>query len=148
MSGPPPKPAELRQRTNKKAGADVLTAETGAKVPKIPTHPDGRSWHPYTLESWKRAWTSAMASKWLPSEFDGVFRMAMKWDDFYLEGKSTDLAEIRLQEQRFGLSPLDRSRLSWEVNRGEAAESESKRRKTPAPLAVGDPRMLLRAVPK
>lgn len=147
-SGPPPKPAELRQRTNRKAGADVLTAPS-AEAPALPNHPDGRVWHPYTLTSWVRAWTSAMASKWLPSEFDGVFRLAMKWDDYYLKGKATDLAEIRLQEQRFGLSPLDRSRLQWEVEKGSAAEERhSKRQQAKENPVVGDPRQLLRAVPK
>lgn len=90
-----------------------------------------------------------MASKWLPSEFDGVFRMAMLWDEFYVNGKALVLAEVRLQEQRFGLSPLDRSRLQWEVNRADEAEQQHKKRNQPKDTPqVGDPRQLLRAVPK
>ncbi len=45
-------------------------------------------------------------------------------DDYWgAEGtKKTQLAaEIRLQCQRFGLSPIDRRRLQWEVARGEEA---------------------------
>lgn len=85
-----------------------------------------------------------MASKWLPTEFDGVFRLAMKWDDYYTKGRASDLGEIRLQEQRFGLSPLDRSRLQWEVNRGEEADRKLSRRKEPPAPVVGDPRKILR----
>ena len=144
--GPRPKPAHLRQRTNRKAGASVLLlpAAGGVPVPDLPPHPLGTAWHPYTLESWGRVWTSAMASKWLPSEFDGVFRMAILWDGFYRTGRATDLAEIRQQEQRFGLSPLDRSRLQWEILRTDEAE-----RKHPAPpkkTGIRDPRAYLTAI--
>lgn len=144
--GPAPKPAHLRQRTNKKAGNAVIEADSSSKVPELLKHPDGREWHPYTLESWARAWGSAMASQWLPTEFDGVFRLAMKWDDYYIKGKASDLGEIRLQEQRFGLSPLDRSRLQWEVNRGDEADRKLRQREQPTKRVSGDPRALLRAV--
>lgn len=41
-------------------------------------------------------------------------------------------AEIRREQQNFGLSPLDRSRLKWEIERGEAAGESAARRRTPA----------------
>jgi hypothetical protein len=144
MSGPPPKPAHLRQRTNKKAGHAVLTAVQSTDAPDIP-NPDGRGWHLLTLQSWARAWRSEMAAKWLDSDVDGLGRLAILWDEFYKEPKATMLAEIRLQEQRFGLSPLDRSRLQWEINKAD----ESERRK-PKPMVrrtgTNDPRAILMAV--
>lgn len=143
--GPPPKPAHLRQRTNRKAGAAQLEAPENPEIPEIP-NPDGRTWHPLTVRSWENAWSSPMASQWIDTDVDALGRLAILWDDYYQAPKSLALAEIRLQEQRFGLSPLDRSRLQWEVSRGEEAEERRARKQPPAvnrPKAV-DPRSILR----
>jgi hypothetical protein len=121
VSGPPPKPAHLRQRANRKAGAATIEAPKRVSTRKIP-NPDGRKWHPLTLASWKTAWASEMASQWLDADADALGRVALLWDEFYKHPNAKVLAEIRLQEQRFGLSPLDRSRLQWEINRVEKPE--------------------------
>lgn len=148
MSGPPPKPAHLRQRTNRKAGAGVigLEAATAGPAPAIPN--PGRegapvAWHPLTLSWWAHVWSSPMAGQYLPTDIDGLGRVAMLVNDFYVLGRREDLAEIRLQEQRFGLSPLDRSRLQWEVTRGEEAERKRVPRQMPAKTGT-DPRKVLR----
>jgi hypothetical protein len=150
MPGPPPKPARLRQRRNRKAGAALLVAVRPAKArtstagaPPIP-NPDGREWHPLTLVSWKRAWCSEMASQWLPTDGDGLGRLALLWDAFYKQPAPQIMAEIRLQEQRFGLSPLDRSRLQWEVSRAEWAEQ--KRPRPARRTGISDPRSMLTVV--
>jgi hypothetical protein len=142
--GRPPKPAHLRARTNKKAGAGMIEAPLDPDVPTIP-NPDARVWHPLTLAAWSKAWRSPMASQWLETDADALGRLALLWDQFYNRPSAGVMAEIRLQEQRFGLSPLDRSRLQWEVTRGEEAE---RRRKPIAPRATGtgDPRAYLTAV--
>jgi len=143
MSGPIPKPALLRQRTNRKSGAATLEAPESPEIPEIP-NPDQREWHPLTLEAWQHAWESPMASQWLDSDVDGLGRVALIWDRFYKEPDVKYLAEIRLQEQRFGLSPLDRTRLQWEVNRVD--ESERKRPKPAMERTGTDPRSILQAV--
>ena len=144
MPGRPPKPAHLRQRTNRKAGAiRQLTEPENPNIPAIP-NPDGRTWHPLTVEQWEHAWSSPMASQWLATDVDGLGRLALLWDEF---SKNTVRAgeaikEIRLQQAAFGLSPLDRSRLQWEVARGEEAERKMPRepgKKT----GTGDPRAFL-----
>jgi hypothetical protein len=145
MPGPPPKPAFLRQRTNKKSGSAMLeTPDSPGKVPKIP-NPDDREWHPLTVKAWAHAWESAMASQWLVTDADGLGRLALLWDEFYKHPDAKVMSEIRLQEQRFGLSPLDRSRLQWEVSRAEEAEQ-----KRPKPqvrrTGTNDPRVVLMAV--
>jgi hypothetical protein len=143
--GPAPKPAHLRQRTNKKAGSAVLRlAQTASDAPPIP-NPDGRDWHPLTVEAWQRAWVSEMAGQWLETDADGLGRLAILWDEFYKKPHVQVMAEIRLQEQRFGLSPLDRSRLQWEVGRVEEAEQRRKP-KTPPRRTGTDPRAILMAV--
>jgi hypothetical protein len=145
--GPAPKPAHLRQRTNKKTShATIEAPDQSVAIPPIP-NPDGREWHPLTLKAWEHAWRSPMASQWLETDKDALGRVALLWDQFYNRPSAGVMAEIRLQEQRFGLSPLDRSRLQWEVNRADQAETARQKRTQP-PAVVGDPRKLLRAVPK
>jgi hypothetical protein len=142
--GPAPKPAFLRQRTNKRAGSAVLKALGSPDVPDIP-NPDGRVWHELTLEAWNHAWESPMAGQWLVTDADALGRLALLWDEFYQKPDARVMAEIRLQEQRFGLSPLDRSRLQWEVSRAEDAEQKQQRRQ-PAKRSGIDPRAILMAV--
>lgn len=142
--GPAPKPAHLRQRTNKKIGASVLRALENPDIPAIP-NPDGRVWHPLTLEGWRHAWQSPMAGQWLETDVDALGRVALLWDALY-SGNITVMAEIRLQEQRFGLSPIDRSRLQWEIERGDSADRKLRQRTEPLKRVSGDPRALLTAV--
>lgn len=143
--GPPPKPANLRQRTNKKAGSGQIFAPESPMVRPIP-NPDERVWHPLTIAAWNRAWESPMASQWLETDADGLGRLALLWDDFYKRPGPNVMAEIRLQETRFGLSPLDRSRLQWEVDKGEQAKQRMQQRQQPARRVSGDPRAILKAV--
>ena len=144
MSGPPPKPAHLRQRTNKKSTHATLEMPISPKIPPIP-NPDQRTWHRLTKVAWGHAWRSPMASQWLETDVDALGRLAVLWDTFYTDGGIQVMAEIRLQEQRFGLSPLDRSRLQWEVNRGEEAERRRERPKL-ARRTGTDPRSILMAI--
>jgi hypothetical protein len=93
-----------------------------------------------------------MAGEYLETDIDGLGRLALIVDDFH---KAEDpkaridlMREIRLQEARFGLSPVDRSRLQWEIAKGDEA---SRRRQPQRPAessqdSVGDPRQVLRAV--
>lgn len=146
--GPAPKPSHLRQRTNRKAGATVLSIvpASARKTPEIP-NPDGREWHPLTLVAWRNAWSSPMSSQWLPTDFDGLARLALLWDEFNKTGDLNAIKEIRLQSAAFGLTPLDRSRLQWEVSRADEAEQKQQRLK-PSHEANRrrDPRGVLAAV--
>lgn len=90
-----------------------------------------------------------MASQWLDTDIDALGRLALLWDEFYKSpSDSKVMAEIRLQEQRFGLSPLDRSRLQWEIGRGDEAEQKAARRADVSRKRTGtnDPRHLLTVV--
>lgn len=156
MPGPTPKPSALRQRKNKKSGASILmlpsaSAKESAKVSAskvrpIP-NPDARTWHPLTLTAWAHAWASPMASQWIETDEDALGRLALLWDEFYKYPDAKVMAEIRLQEQRFGLSPLDRSRLQWELGRAEESEQRQVRRSmSPKRTGTHDPRSALMAV--
>jgi hypothetical protein len=82
-----------------------------------------------------------MASQWLDTDADALGRLAVLWDNFYHSPSADALKEIRLQGALFGLSPLDRSRLQWEVGRSEDAAQTRPRRRTGT-----DPRTTLMAV--
>jgi hypothetical protein len=143
--GPAPKPAHLRQRTNKKASNAVLIAPDDPTIQPIP-NPDNRVWHPLTLQAWHHAWSSPMASQWIETDADALGRLALLWDEFYQRPSADALKEIRLQSALFGLSPLDRSRLQWEVSRGEEAERRSQKPASARRTSIADPRRLLMAV--
>jgi hypothetical protein len=135
-----PKPVHLRRSRSKKTSAAVIEAQPpGSRVPALP-NPDKRQWHPLTVASWTHAWESPMASQWMQTDEDALSRLACLWDDFYRKPAASLLAEIRLQESRFGLSPLDRSRLSWEYKR--SGEAQRPARPEP-PAARPDPRLIL-----
>jgi hypothetical protein len=125
MSGPPPKPAHLRQRQNRKHGAGTIEAPKKPHVPTIP-NPDGREWHALTVSDWELWWESPMASRWLPSDVSALGLLAVLMDNAYKDPQNAMkyAPEIRLQRQCFGLTPLDLSRLQWEVARGEDAEKK------------------------
>jgi len=97
-------------------------------------------------------WSSPMAKEYDNSDVHGLFSLAMLVDDFWNAESSEDrkqlMAEIRLQSQRYGLSPIDRRRLQWEIARGE--DAEKKRKAYPPPAVndgkVRDSRDVLRAV--
>ena len=145
--GPAPKPTSLRQRRNKKSGAATLSAPQTEKV-KIPTlqNPDKRKFHRLTRAWWKRVWNSPMASEYLESDVDGLARLALLVDEYYKSPCKDIMSEIRLQEARFGLSPVDRSRLQWEVLKGEEAERKRKPPKMEHPTSSKDPRGVLGVV--
>ncbi len=145
--GPAPKASPLRQRRNHKAGAATLEAPERPRIPRLP-NPDGREWHTLTRAWWRNVWKSPMASEYLDTDVDGLARLALLIDAFYQRGDPKLMAEIRLQEARFGLSPVDRSRLQWEVAKGEEA-STRRRRSAPASLPNDqrpDPRQVLKVV--
>lgn len=146
--GPAPKPAHLRQRRGRKSTAAELVAPETPNVPELPS--GSRKWHELTLNWWRDVWASPMASEFLDTDAAGLARLAILVDDFNAAEMSSErvrlLTEIRLQEARFGLSPVDRARLHWEVAKGEEAERRRRPEKPARPDRVADPRLALKVV--
>lgn len=152
MPGPAPKDPKKRQRRNKAPTAATLKlAPSGIKAPSLPKRKDDRGkfvkWHPRTLAWWKSVWASPMAGEFLDSDVHGLLVLAELEDEFH---KTTDVRvrlelvrEIRLQRQAFGLSPIDRRRLQWEVKKVEDDKPKRRKRRKDD---EGDPRDYLRAV--
>lgn len=155
MPGPPPKPAHLRQRRNKTPGEAQLPTEQSSlenTVPELPVRTD-RVWHPKVLEWWTSVWRSPMASEWLDADMrGGLYLLAdlhqARWEADDPGTLVKVSAEIRLQEVRFGLSPIDRSRLRWTIaHSDEAVEKLEARKEGKAPKSgKKDPRSVLKMV--
>lgn len=153
--GPAPKPEQLRQRRNRKPGAATLPKTTDRKVPPLPSLrvPDpaepGKTvrypWHTLTRKWWRRIWTSPMASQWLDTDVDGLGRLALLVDRYY-QGDLSLASEIRLQEARWGLTPVDRQRLQWTVERPESGPGQEQRPQPQRPAHSKDPRGILGVV--
>ena len=147
--GPAPKPASTRARRNKTTTNATLKADASIVAPELPS----ALWHPMVLEWWRDLWASPMAPEYDDADRHGLFELAMLRNDFWSAETARErkdaAAEIRLQDQRFGLSPIDRRRLQWEIERTEDAVAKGQKRRTskePSSGPKGDPRGTLRAV--
>jgi hypothetical protein len=92
-----------------------LPAEKPTKT-KAPTLPDATRYSKSTRDWWTTVWRSPMATAWLEADVPALVRLATL-NELLEQGEATAmvLAEIRQLEDRFGLSPLARRRLQWEV---------------------------------
>lgn len=146
MPGPPPKDPKLRQRRNKTSTAAKLSlVPHEIEVPDLPDrvmrHPETgepmkREWHVRAREFWADIWDSPMAPEFLKADTHGLFILVTLVDAYWrmmddgAVSKGNELAkEIRMQRQCFGLSPIDRRRLQWEVERAEQAEEKKSQRR-------------------
>jgi hypothetical protein len=120
MPGPMPKSPATRARRNRSSTARTLAVAATVAAPALPAV---RDWHAMTVAWWRDVWSSPMAGEFLQADMHGLSRLALLVDDFWLASSPTarkDLAgEIRLQGQAFGLTPIDRRRLQWTVDRVE-----------------------------
>lgn len=122
MPGPPPKDPALRQRRNTTATAATLSPQLEpVRPPALPTRPARevkagklKPWHRLTREWWRDVWASPMAPKYTRADKHGLYILAELVDRFWY-GDTGQAGEIRLQSARFGLAPVDRWRLQWDV---------------------------------
>lgn len=142
---PMPKEPSTRRRRNKTATSRQLQVVHDVDPPALP---GDREWHAQTVAWWTDVWASPMAPEFDDSDLHGLVLLAVLVDAFW-ESPSKELAaEIRLQRQCFGLSPIDRRRLQWEIDRGTEAEQRTQKRRTadaprPSSTEGTDPRQLL-----
>jgi hypothetical protein len=152
----PLKPDHLRQRRNRTSTKALLPPEAdtaGSAVPELPPIGDGKDgeqWHPLVRRWWKSVWTSPMASEYLAADKDALYMLARLHQDFWMADTGTQrqqlAAEIRQQGVRFGLSPIDRRRLQWEVEKGDQAAERTTTRRERKNASGKDPRDVLKVV--
>lgn len=123
-----PKHPSTRARRNRTAGARTLTAVHDVEVPVLPEVPDFE-WHHMTDDWWADIWASPMAPEYDSSDVHGLYILAMLVDQFWSQPSAALAGEIRLQRQCFGLTPIDRRRLQWEIDRGEQASGATQQRR-------------------
>ncbi len=123
----------------------MLPAQSdGSEVPPLPAR-GKKKWNPLTVAYWQAIWESPMAAEYLKADVGGLYILIELVDRFWKKPTTALAAEIRLQRQCYGLTPIDRRRLEWEVERVEQAA----RKQQPAPVPVDpgdDPRRLLTVV--
>jgi hypothetical protein len=114
-------------------------------MPKLATPELHGDHHPATLAWWASIWSSPMAGEYDPSDIHGLAMLADLYDAYWALPpekaitKKELAGEIRLQRQCFGLSPIDRRRLQWEIDRGDEAQANTVARKRATPRK--DPRL-------
>jgi len=85
-----------------------------------------------------------MADKILRADEHALLRLALLIDMFWTDPSKELAAEIRLEQQAFGLTPIDRRRLQWVV---EEEEAPRRARRTVANNDdAEDPRKVLKMV--
>lgn len=146
MPGPIPKDPMIRQRRNRVVTRATLPPEDEVKkrVPPLPKRSE--PWHKLTRVWWRDVWNSPMATEFLRADIHGLYILAELVDRFWREPSKELAAEIRLQRQCFGLTPIDRRRLQWEVERVEAATRQQQVAVQGAVPLGDDPRRLLSVV--
>lgn len=148
MPGPTPKHSSVRARRNRTSTAATLSLVHDVETPPLPT----RLWHEQTRAWWKSIWASPMAPEFDKSDLHGLFALAVLIDDFWRTDdaklRKEIAAEIRQQRTGFGLTPMDRRRLQWEIEKVDEAQERGIRRRASAPKPVSrsaDPRAALGA---
>jgi len=144
MKGPAPKNPAVRQRRNAQTTRAVLPPEQSPRQ-RAPSLPKEVEWHPLTRRWWKDVWSSPMATEYVRADEHGLFRLAVLIDKFWIKPSIRLAAEIRLQQQAFGLTPLDRRRLEWSVEQAEQAKdrTDRQRREFGKVIEGDDPRKVL-----
>lgn len=149
MPGPAPKHPSTRARRNTSPTARTFASDVAVEAPDLPEI-RSNGWHVMTLAWWADLWKSPMAAEYLQVDSHALIRMALLIDDYWRKPSHYLAAEIRQQEQRFGLTPLDRRRLEWSIEQAEDAKDRGHGRREraakPQPTTVNDPRNVLRAV--
>ena len=70
-----------------------------------------------------------MAEEYLRADEHALYRLAVLIDNYWTKPSAGLASEIRLEQQAFGLTPLDRRRLEWSIEQVQAAQSRVKERK-------------------
>ena len=149
VRGPMPKSAATRQRRNQSSSRAELQPETEPRkqAPRLPRRGEGKEWHRLTRQWWRDIWHSPMADEYLRADEHALYRLAVLIDQFWTKPSTALASEIRLQQQAFGLTPLDRRRLEWSIEQAETATTRRQQRRVrQAQSGEIDPREALRAV--
>jgi hypothetical protein len=126
LADPIPRPRGQRRRRNLPDPVTTLPAEgSGLEAPELPGADELLEW---TRNYWVTLWDSPMAVLWNAFDTPALIRLA-RVQDLAMRGEASaaELSEIRQLEDRFGLSPLARRRLQWEIAQAQPQPGTTKR---------------------
>lgn len=94
-----------------------------------------------------------MAPEYADSDINGLYRVAMLYNDFWLADTHKVRAEIQVRLEKadadYGTNPMARRRLEWQIEATEDSKARgrqrSRREQAPVPEQI-DPRAALYAV--
>lgn len=114
MAPQPKPPGQTRRRNLDRPTWTTLTQTDAAD--EIPPFP-GRKPAAAALHYWEAIWSSPIAAMYIQADHPALARICR------LHGRAlaNELAELRLLEQLYGLSPKARRALQWEVERAAGA---------------------------
>lgn len=141
MPGPAPRDPSVRARRNKSSTRAVLSADHDIEAPPLP---DGFAWHSLTQQWWDDIWSSPMAPEYADSDINGLYRVAMLYNDFWMAETYKERADIQVRLEKadadYGTNPMARRRLEWQVEQSEDSKARgSKRRTAEAPVQSSPP---------
>lgn len=134
MASPIPKPAAKRQRRNRSTSATTLPTPEAFTIPELPEGYDKR-----TVRWWASVKRSPMQGEYTDSDWEGLLAVAACLNTWWLGGDPKSLAEFRNQCREYGLTPMARRSLQWEIKRAEGitpAATAGPRRSSRSTLAV------------
>ena len=149
----PPLKHHTARNTRRKASTRATLMEIDPEdvvVPELPKRYDKEGaelpWRLETQAWWEDIWSSPMSAEFHKSDTHGLYMLAALVDKFWSNPSKDTAAEIRLQRQAFGLTPLDRRRLEWTIEQADEAQARGEKRRraniqgAPQPAASDDPR--------
>ena len=145
--GPPAKDASTRQRRNKTSTKAVLHAVENPDIPPLPPADEwlagiedeepgapAREWPKPVQRWWEDIWSSPMSTEFVDSDIHGLYLAC-----FYMSQvlnpwlKMTDRISAskayEVQVRNFGLNPMSRRTLQWEIERSEEAKAKGDKRR-------------------
>lgn len=144
--GPAPKKKTTRQRRNKTSTNSTLIESSplgNGRPPALGRRPDRRPWRDQVKSFWSDVWHSPMAPEYTQSDVHGLLMLADLIQQYWDDPCPQIASEIRLQRQCYGLTPIDRRRLQWEIKRVDETPTRPKPKR---PKRAKDPRAVLKSV--
>lgn len=103
-------------------------------------------WHPRTQALWVDVWASPMRAEFAQADVHGLYILAELVDRFWTTGSLDVAKEIRLELEKYGLTPLARRSLQWKLPKQAEQPAQAE---AAAPEQAGeDPRKVLRMAPR
>lgn len=147
MPGPLPKNPATRARRNRSTSRALLPNESRPieEKPRLPNCPNEGGWHSMATRFWDDVWSSPMHFEYLRGDLPSLFRLVTLVDVYWKTMSLPVAKELRLLEREFGLTPLSRRRLEWQVAQSEEAIDRHQQRRAQRAKIVdsADPREVL-----